>query len=93
MFFYHNEYQHTTLILNNNGHGPDKDDNKIESYEDLSEDESRAWFLPHHGKHELAGRSHRYHFNELQVWGSAHLAVAPLAISEGLGRYLIKFRF
>jgi len=78
MFFYHLVHKHTTLILNNNGHGPDKDNNFIDNYDDLTHDESRAWFLPSHLEHALSGTSHSFYFDEIQVWGKAHFAVAPL---------------
>nr|XP_026694748.1 uncharacterized protein LOC104266654 [Ciona intestinalis] len=77
MYFYHTVHKHTTLIVNNNGHGPDKDNNYIADYSDLKNDESRAWFLPTHRNSDESS-SHDFYFDEIQVWGKAHFAVSPL---------------
>ncbi|XP_077861759.1 uncharacterized protein LOC144342564 [Saccoglossus kowalevskii] len=74
MFFYHTEYDHLSLIVDNHGNGPREDENAIESYHDLSEDESRAWILPSSADHMFSG-DHNYHFDELQIYGHAHLAI------------------
>ena len=52
----HVDYLHRTLLVNNIGRGPKADENVIGDYEDLSEDESRAWLLPSSGDHEFAGK-------------------------------------
>ncbi|XP_033640829.1 uncharacterized protein LOC117301055 [Asterias rubens] len=74
MFFYHTGYKHRTLIVNNIGRGPKEDENVISDYDDLSEDESRAWLLPSSGDHDLAG-DQQYYFEEFQLYGRAHLAI------------------
>ena len=52
----HVDYLHRTLLVNNIGRGPKANENVIGDYEDLSEDESRAWLLPSSGDHEFAGK-------------------------------------
>ena len=49
-------YNHSTLLINNNGRGPAKTQGKIPDYTDLSKDWGHAWFLPQHGQHDFAGR-------------------------------------
>jgi hypothetical protein len=48
-------YDHTTLLINNIGRGPSRDENVIEDYNDVENDAGRAWFLPHHGNTEFTG--------------------------------------
>jgi hypothetical protein len=35
----------------------------------------RTWILPESGRHFFAGGEFRYAFDELQIYGSAHLAI------------------
>ncbi|XP_070535282.1 uncharacterized protein [Ptychodera flava] len=74
MIFYHNDFDHLSLMVDNNGRGPKEDENMIEDYHDLTEDESRAWILPSSEDHEFSG-DNNYHFDELQMYGQAHLAI------------------
>ncbi|XP_076091252.1 uncharacterized protein LOC143063127 [Mytilus galloprovincialis] len=74
-FFHHKVYDHTTLLLNNLNRGPAGDTNTIEDYLHLDSDQLKAWFLPEHGKHTFAGSNSKYHFDELQIYGKAQLAV------------------
>ena len=55
MYFF-TGYNHSTLLLNNFNRGPDQDTNVIADYADLDEDEGKAWFLPEHGSHTMAGK-------------------------------------
>ncbi|XP_071506021.1 uncharacterized protein [Diadema antillarum] len=72
MFFYHTEFNHRTLIIDNKGKPPVEDD--IQNYSDLSEDSGRAWILPSSGNHNFSG-NHEYYFEEFQLLGNAHLAL------------------
>ena len=75
VFIYHLLEDHQTLIIDNNGLQPPSEEHIINDYGDLSGDSCRTWILPQSGRHFFAGGSYRYKFNELQIYGSAHLAV------------------
>ena len=74
-FLYHQGYKHRTLHVDNNKQKPYVE--RIANYDDLSQDGCRVWILPVSGNHLLASGTHNYHFEELQIYGSAHLAVLP----------------
>ena len=74
-FLYHQVHQHRTLHVDNNKQVPLSE--KIRNYDNLAEDGCRAWILPVSGGHSLASGVHNYHFEELQIYGSAHLAILP----------------
>ena len=59
-------YDHSTLLLNNLNRGPDGDSNVIEDYSNLNSDQLRAWFLPEHGRHTLAGT--HFHTNFFYIF-------------------------
>ena len=73
IFLYHLVHTHRTLLLDNGGHQPLK--NRIQDYSDLSQDGCRTWILPVSGRHMFANSSHQFHFEELQIYGGAHLAI------------------
>lgn len=72
-FLYHMLYTHRTLLIDNGGQHPLK--HKIVDYSDLSEEGCRTWILPESGLHHFANRSHIFYFEELQIYGGAHLAI------------------
>ena len=74
-FLYHQLYQHRTLHIDNNKQSPASE--RIANYDNLVDDGCRAWILPVSGGHAHASGTHSYHFEELQIYGSAHLAIVP----------------
>lgn len=74
-FLYHQEHEHRTLHIDNNKQNPLAE--RIASYDNLIEDGCRTWILPISGNHSLASGTHSYHFEELQIYGNAHLAIVP----------------
>lgn len=74
MFFYHLIHKHRTLMISNRGRRPLPQAHKIDSYSDIGLAPGRAWLLPSSGDHTMAG-DQNYHFEELQIYGGAHLAI------------------
>ena len=74
-FLYHMVYDHRTLIIDNGGLEPLDPLNVIDTYSDLTYDRCRAWILPQSGVHDFANGMLDYHFEELQIYGSAHVAI------------------
>jgi hypothetical protein len=72
VFIYHLVHTHRTLIVDNDGQPPNLP--YIKDYHDLSEDSPRAWILSESGYHDFALNNHSFYFEELQIYGSAHLA-------------------
>jgi len=72
-FIYNMQFQYRILILNNLNKFPYQP--RIASYANLSTDSARAWLTPESGKHRFAGSNNSYNFEELQIFGGAHLAV------------------
>ena len=64
-------YDHSTLYLNNINRGAAGDTNTILNYDDLTREEGHTWILDTCD----TGASYRYEFNELQIYGRAHLAI------------------
>lgn len=75
IFVYHMIEDHQTLIIDNNGLQTPDEEHIIEDYNDLSGDSCRTWILPQSGKHFFAGGNYSYSFDELQIYGAAHLAI------------------
>lgn len=82
IFLYHQEYQHRTLYVNNDGLQT-KQDAYIHDYNDISKDTFKAWIFPDAGKHWLALGNFDFRFEELQIYGNAHLAILPEPVSDG----------
>lgn len=74
VFIYHMIRQHKTLLVDNDNRQPKDKMNVITDYSDLSKDSCRTWIIPENGTTFAAGEGNKYHFNELQIYGSAHLA-------------------
>ena len=72
-FLYHLVHVHRTLHVDNNGRHPLS--NRMANYSAISRDGGRAWILSSSGKHHFANGTHSFHFEELQIYGGAHLAV------------------
>ena len=79
---YHEHHQHTTLYVNNNMRNS-KYVYRVHDYNDLSTDSFKAWILPESGDHWLTNGGHNYRFDELQIYGHAHLAVLPKPLQGG----------
>lgn len=74
MFFYHLKHKHRTLMISNRNRRSLPTAHKIQSYTDVGLVPGRTWLLPSSGEHSLAGNQN-YHFEELQIYGGAHLAI------------------
>ncbi|KAL4226615.1 hypothetical protein ACF0H5_014598 [Mactra antiquata] len=74
-FFFHNDHAHSTLLVNNIGRGIPGDSGVILDYNDLSMDTGHTWFLPHRYNSRIPTETDEYYFDELQIYGNAHLAV------------------
>ena len=78
VFLYHRVHRHRTLVVSNKGRSPLKPrDQPISSYSDLSLVPGTTWLLTESVEHEFA-KDMNYHFEELQIYGGAHLAVHEL---------------
>lgn len=84
-FLYHMVHTHRTLLIDNGGQHPIK--TRISDYSDLSQDGGRAWILPESGLHDFANKSHAFHFEELQVYGGAHLAVQTNPVNREVSMF------
>lgn len=77
VFVYNVMENHTTIILDNDGKHPRDKFNIINDYNDLTYDSCRTWILPESGYNDFANGQFLFSFNELQIYGAAHLAVLP----------------
>jgi hypothetical protein len=66
VFLYHQDYDHSTLYINNDN--LESDVGMIKDYNDLTEDSFKAWILPNAGKHWLAEGNYDFRFEELQIY-------------------------
>ncbi|PIK61099.1 hypothetical protein BSL78_01924 [Apostichopus japonicus] len=82
VFLYHMEYDHRTLLIDNGGLEAWTDHHTLYDYSDWADDGCRTWILSLSGHHYFAGGNHDFHFEELQIDGSAHVAV----LTEPIGR-------
>ena len=74
VFLYHLFHKHRTLLIDNDGHSAL---NRHVNYSKISQEGGKAWIMPDSGIHRFADRESRFHFEELQVYGKAHLAIWP----------------
>ncbi len=86
VFLYHEHHKHSTLYINNNQR-LSAAVSQVRNYMNLSTDSFKAWFLPESGDHWLAQSNHDYYFDELQIYGNAHLALLPHPFTEGATLY------
>ena len=89
VFIYNVERNHSTLYINNNMRKTTEDVNLIRDYTDISQDRFKAWILPASGDHWLAGGNSDYKFNELQIFGNAHLALLPEPYTGGCNLHFL----
>ena len=89
VFVYHMIENHKTLIIDNGGHEPWDKENVITDYSDLSSDSCRTWILPESGDHFFAGGGYKYHFQEFQMYGAAHLAFLPEPLNHEVDVYFL----
>ncbi|XP_070535283.1 uncharacterized protein [Ptychodera flava] len=82
IFAYHMIHDHRTLIIENNDLNSEHVD-LIKNYSDISHDSFKAWILPQASEHLFAGGGHDYHFEELQIYGRAHLAILTEPYDHG----------
>lgn len=75
VFIHHLLHDHQTLIVDNDGLRAPSEEHVIDSYGDLSGDSCRTWVLPQSSRHAFAGGNNSYSFDELQIYGRAHLAI------------------
>ena len=90
VFLYHMVHTHRTLLVDNGGQHPLS--SRISDYSDLSQDGCRAWILPESGSHQYANSSHNFYFEELQIYGGAHLAILTEPVNRPASlffRYMI----
>ena len=81
-FIYHQHHNHSTLLIDNN-HRVSHHVGQVKNYLNLTTDSFKAWFLPDSGDHWIAKHNHDYRFDELQVYGNAHLAILPEPFEDG----------
>ena len=77
VFLYNVQEEHSTLYVNNNNLRTPTEVNLIRDYTDISRDRFKAWVMPESSDHRLAGTESDYRFDELQIYGNAHLALLP----------------
>lgn len=85
-FLYHEIHQHSTLYINNNMRTSSQV-GMVSDHQDLATDSFKAWILPNAGIHWLANGSFAFHFDELQIFGNAHLALLPEPFDNGCSLY------
>ena len=89
VFIYNVEKNHSTIYVNNRMRTTTDDVNLIRDYLDLSKDRFKAWILPESSDHWLAGGNDDYRFNELQIFGNAHLALLPNPFEGGCNLHFL----
>ncbi|KAH3816398.1 hypothetical protein DPMN_117914 [Dreissena polymorpha] len=77
VFLYHMHEDHRTIIMDNGGRHPRDQSNVIKDYAVLTYDSARAWILPESGYNKFANGKFTFHFEEIQMYGAAHLAILP----------------
>ena len=92
VFIVHLDYNHRTLIVDNDGAPQPR--TKYVDWKNIDTDGCRAWIVSAlSGPHKYAGASNNFHFEELQVYGNAHLAVLPPRVHSNASGYIIQPRF
>ncbi|KAL5013117.1 hypothetical protein ScPMuIL_007387 [Solemya velum] len=75
IFLYHTDYNHTTLIIDNEKAPRPKI--KYVDYTNIYKSSARAWIMPQSGLHKFAGGEYYFSFHELQIYGNGDFAVVP----------------
>ena len=92
VFIVHLGYNHRTLIVDNDGAPQPR--TKYVDWKNIDTDGCRSWIVSElSGPHKYAGTSNSFHFEELQVYGNAHLAVLPPREHNNGSGYIIQPRF
>lgn len=89
VFIYNIEKNHSTLYINNDNLQTTEEVNLIRNYINTTQDSFKAWILPESSDHWLAGGKSDYRFNELQIFGNAHLAMKPLVLEDGCNLHFL----
>lgn len=79
IFLYHLVYNHQTLLVDNDGHGPL---NIHMKYDQLNTEGGKAWIMPESGLHHFANYSDKFHFDELQIYRKSHFAIWPVTSNK-----------
>ena len=79
-FYYHLVHTHRTILVDNDGQHPNSQE--VDHYSDLSRQTGKTWIMSNSGIHEFADNSHRFHFEELQIYGGAHLGITSSNITN-----------
>ncbi|KAK3576661.1 hypothetical protein CHS0354_004945 [Potamilus streckersoni] len=89
VFIYSMTQNHTTLIIDNGGLSPRNKFNIINNYHNLSFDSCRTWILPESGLHLFAKSRFTFSFDELQIYGKAHLAILPDEVDTAVDLFFL----
>ena len=90
MFLYHLIHTHRTLLVDNAGQSPL---NKHINYNSLVGEGGKAWIMSESGIHHFADNRHKFHFEELQVYGGAHLALWPNPVNNSNKNVSLFFKY
>ena len=82
VLLYHQKHDHETLYINNDGLTSNV--GMIADYTNLTQDSFKAWILPNAGEHWLANGNFDFQFEELQIYGNAHIAFLPKPFDHGV---------
>ena len=75
VFLYHLIHKHRTLLISNaDRKALPAEHLVIKDYSEPALISGKTWLLPSSGEHNFSG-DHNYYFEELQIYGAAHLAV------------------
>jgi hypothetical protein len=88
-FYYHLVHTHRTLLVDNDGQHPISQ--VVDHYGDLSRQTGKTWVLSNSGQHIFADNSNRFHFEELQIYGSAHLGITSSNITSRVTSLFFRF--
>ncbi|CAH1775844.1 unnamed protein product, partial [Owenia fusiformis] len=91
VFIYNMLENHRTLVIDNDN-APHPDQIYV-NWEDTTRDGGRTWIMPLSGVHDFASGQHNFHFEELQIYGNAHLAVMPPDVTYDGENYIISPQF
>ena len=75
VFMYNMVEEHRTIYVNNYNRQTTGEVNLIRDYSNISEDFFKAWILPKSADHVFANKNGSFKFEELQIYGNAHLAI------------------
>lgn len=88
-FYYHLVHTHRTLLVDNDGQHPISQ--VVDHYDDLSQQTGKSWILSNSGEHLFADNSYRFHFEELQIYGGAHLGITISNVTRRVTSLFFRF--